>query len=156
MKISVVVDLSSYGVIFSVWISRNKKLNQKFIFIPFRWFEMEDLAESELLEDESDSDLLAYQRLAFGRLRLADEHEQTGSNRFSEISPRVTYRVQTVPSKHVQYLFEFCPSRLKKYFFYKIFGNLPQIQSPFYLPLFWPRAVSPKNVLPLSRIKGMN
>ena len=88
---------------------------------------MEDLAESELLEDESDSDLLAYQRLAFGRLRLADEHEQTGSNRFSEISPRVTYRVQTVPSKHVQYLFEFCPSRLKKYFFYKIFGNLPQI-----------------------------
>ena len=113
MKISVVVDLSSYGVIFSVWISKNKKNIPKlyFNYIPLRWFEMEDLAESELLEDESDSDLLAYQRLAFGRLRLADEHEQTGSNRFSEISPRVTYRVQTVPSKHVQYLFEFCPSR---------------------------------------------
>ena len=95
---------------------------------------MEDLAESELLEDESDSDLLAYQRLAFGRLRLADEHEQTGSNRFSEISPRVTYRVQTVPSKHVQYLFEFCPSRFLKnfyFFFYfhdnKFFDDLSQI-----------------------------
>ena len=93
---------------------------------------MEDLAESELLEDESDSDLLAYQRLAFGRLRLADEHEQTGSNRFSEISPRVTYRVQTVPSKHVQYLFEFCPSRFLKQnylikFSYKFFENLIQI-----------------------------
>ena len=119
---------------------------------------MEDLAESELLEDESDSDLLAYQRLAFGRLRLADEHERTGSNRFSEISPRVTYRVQTVPSKHVQYLFEFCPSRyLTKFIvFIRFLEIYLKFQSPFYLPLFWPRAVSPKNVLPLSRIKGMN
>ena len=71
---------------------------------------MEDLAESELLGDESDSDILAYQRLAFGRLSF--EETETGlQNRFEPIELRVTYRLQEKPSKHVQYLIEFSPNR---------------------------------------------
>ena len=72
---------------------------------------MEDLAESELLDDESDSDLLAYQRLAFGRLRLTDEPVGPLQNRFSNVELRVTYKIAQKPNKHVQYLFEFSPNR---------------------------------------------
>ena len=73
---------------------------------------MEDLAESELLEDESDSDMLAYQRLAFGRLRLTDEPDTQLQNRYKNIELRVTYKIVEKPNKHVQYLIEFSPNRL--------------------------------------------
>lgn len=72
---------------------------------------MEDLAESELLEDESDSDLMAYQRLAFGRLRLSDEPDTQLQNRYTNIELRVTYKIVDRPNKHVQYLIEFSPNR---------------------------------------------
>ena len=76
---------------------------------------MEDLAESELLGDESESDLLAYQRLAFGRLRLSEcEIENQLQNRFIQTELRVTYKIIDKPNKHVQYYIEFNTDRYTK------------------------------------------
>jgi len=67
---------------------------------------MENLGESEFLGNDGDEDLLAYNQLAFGRLRL-DEDSHLPSPMYKHVQVRVTYKLESKPSKHVAFLIEF-------------------------------------------------
>jgi REP element-mobilizing transposase RayT len=69
---------------------------------------MEILSECDLLDDQNESDLDAYQRLAFGRLRLTEDDISchVSSNK-TEISISVRYRI--IQNDHVQYIIELSP-----------------------------------------------
>ena len=156
MKISVVVDLSSYGVIFSVWISRNKKMIPKIYFYTIQMVWNGRPSWVRALRGRVGLWFVGLSETGFWP---PTSRWWTRANRFEPVFwnfpaghlPRTNSSVETC-SIFIRIL----SFKVFKHFFVSFLKIYLKFQSPFYLPLFWPRAVSPKNVLPLSRIKGMN
>lgn len=69
---------------------------------------MEILSECDLLDDQNDGDLVAYQRLAFGRLRLTEDDISCHSTSNKTIIS-ISVRYKIIQNDHVQYIIEFSP-----------------------------------------------
>ena len=129
MKISVVVDLSSYGVIFSVWISRNKKIIPKIYFYTIQMVWNGRPSWVRALRGRVGLWFVGLSETGFWP---PTSRWRTRANRFKPVFwnfpaghlPRTNSSVETCPI----FIWILSFKVFKKiYCFYKIFGNLSQI-----------------------------
>ena len=129
MKISVVVDLSSYGVIFSVWISRNKKIIPKIYFYTIQMVWNGRPSWVRALRGRVGLWFVGLSETGFWPLT---SRRRTRANRFKPVFwnfpaghlPRTNSSVETCSI----FIWILSFKVFKKiYSFYKIFGNLSEI-----------------------------